>query len=101
MDSYIPLSAIPFGSTFLIVGSGQIDKYVPSDNTWELITKLFGSPVDRQATMIVNLEMFPTCDAKTSAMTTTTTTTSTTTTTTSITTETTLPTTGMHEKLLR
>ena len=81
MDSYIPLSAIPFGSTFLIVGSGQIDKYVPSGNSWELITELFGSPVDRQATMIVNLEMFPSCNATTSATTTTTATTSTTVTT--------------------
>ena len=81
MDSYIPLRAIPYGSTFLIVGSGQIDKYVPSDNSWELITELFGSPVDRQATMIVNLEMFPSCNATTSATTITTTTTSTTVTT--------------------
>ena len=78
MDSYIPLRAIPYGSTFLIVGSGQMDKYVPSDNSWELITELSGSPVDAQATMLVNLEDFPSCNATTSATTITTTTASTT-----------------------
>ena len=51
---------IPYGSTFLVIESEDVYKYIPSGDTWEPI---MGKPrrISYDTAMLVDLDTFPDC----------------------------------------
>ena len=52
-------TAVPYGSTFLLVGGDRVYKYIPSSDTWE---KILSNPSTMYGVvMLVDLGTFPSC----------------------------------------
>ena len=60
-------AAVPYGSTFLLVGGGgddyrdTIHKYIASTDEWELMPERLSIGRETPAAMLVHLDMFPSC----------------------------------------
>ena len=55
-------TAVPYGSTFLIVGGTAVYKYAPSSDTWkEMPERTSVARSQGIAAMLVDIDTFPSC----------------------------------------
>ena len=60
-QSFSDRTAVPYGSTFLLVEDDKVYKYIPSSDTWEEIPMPVRPSTYYGSATLVDLDTFPSC----------------------------------------